>query len=276
LRTDVAIASGMAITVASLHRYVIKSCRGESLDDAVLDARGIADDRRFMVVDASGGFLSQRQLPRLALIVPHLSDTLVTLTAPDVAPLTIDLSLLRTRLPVSVWEHRGEGEDCGDAAAAWLTSALARPARLVRMPDDARRAVDPRYADSASDQTGYSDGYPLLLVNRASLDALNARLPVPVPLDRFRPNLVIAGAEPFAEDAWRRIRIGDVEFAVVKPCARCVTITVDQVTGERGPEPLRTLATFRSSGGKVLFGQNLVHRALGRLRVGDPLTIGAV
>ncbi len=266
----------MAITVASLHRYVIKSCRGESLDDAVLDARGIADDRRFMVVDASGGFLSQRQLPRLALIVPHLSDTLVTLTAPDVAPLTIDLSLLRTRLPVSVWEHRGEGEDCGDVAAAWLTSALARPARLVRMPDDARRAVDPRYADSASDQTGYSDGYPLLLVNRASLDALNARLPVPVPLDRFRPNLVIAGAEPFAEDAWRRIRIGDVEFAVVKPCARCVTITVDQVTGERGPEPLRTLATFRSSGGKVLFGQNLVHRALGRLRVGDPLTIGAV
>ena len=263
----------MAITVVALHRYVVKSCRGEALAHAALDARGIADDRRFMVVDGEGGFLTQRQLPALALIVPRLDGDHLHVNAAGRAGLAIDLAKPRARRAVTVWEHHGAGEDCGDAAAAWLSAALGRTARLVRMPDDEVRPVDPRFAATPGDQTGFSDGFPLLLINRASLAALDARLDVPAPLDRFRPNVVIDGADAFAEDAWSRIRIGPVEFAVVKPCARCVTITVDQATAKLSREPLRTLAAFRSVGGKVLFGQNLVHRGLGTLHLGDTLHV---
>lgn len=263
----------MAITVVALHRYVVKSCRGEALAHAALDVRGIADDRRFMVVDDTGGFLTQRQLPALARIEPRLAGGQLRLDTAGRAGLVIDLSAPRQRRAVTVWEHQGAGEDCGDAAAMWLSAVLGRAARLVRMPDEAVRPVDPRFAVTPGDQTGFSDGFPLLLINRASHAALDARLDVPVPLDRFRPNLVIAGAEAFAEDAWTRILVGDVEFAVVKPCARCAITTVDQTTAARGPEPLRTLATFRTVGGKVLFGQNLVHRGLGTLRIGDALRV---
>lgn len=257
----------MDITVASLHRYVIKSGAGDTLTQAPLDARGIVDDRRFMVVDDSGGFLTQRQLPALALIAAVVADGRLSLSAPGRRTLAVDLTGPRPRRPVTVWEHHGEGEDCGDAVAAWLGGMLGRAAHLVRMPDDARRPVDPRFA-GPDDQTAFSDGFPLLLVNLASLAALNERLAVPVPIDRFRANLVVAGAEAFAEDGWRRIRVSGITFDLVKPCARCATILVDQHTAERGIEPLRTLATFRTSGGKVLFGQNLVHRGLGTLEVG--------
>lgn len=262
----------MAILVASLHRYVVKSCRGEALDRAVLDRRGVVDDRRFMVVDPAGGFLTQRQLPALALIAPRLAPGRLTLTAPGMPDLDLDLAEPRQRRPISVWEHRGMAEDAGAAATAWLEAVLGTPARLARMPDDAVRPVDRRYA-APGDQTGFSDGFPLGLVNLDSLAALNARLDGPVPIDRFRANLVIAGARAFAEDGWRRIRVNGVELAVVKPCARCATVTVDQSSAARGPEPLRTLARFRTREGKVLFGQNLAHRGLGELRVGEAVEV---
>ncbi len=263
----------MAITLAALHRYLVKSCRGDALGVARFDARGLVDDRRLMVVDHTGMFLSQRRVARLAVIAPTLSGGRLDLTAPGHPPITVDLTIRRPRRPVSVWRHRGDGEDLGDPVAAWLGCVLGQAARLVRLPDDVVRPIDPAYATSPSDQTAFTDGFPLLLTSVASLEDLNRKLADPVPMDRFRPNLVIAGAEPFAEDSWRRIRIGALELSVVKPCARCVVTTIDQATAERGDEPLRTLAGFRTVDGAVLFGQNLIHHGAGPISVGDPVTV---
>jgi len=263
----------MAIVVAGLHRYVVKSCHAESLEIAQLDARGVVDDRRFMAVGDDGSFLNQRQVPALALIAARLDGHRLTLSTAGRQDVTVDLAAPRPRRAVAIWAYRDQGEDCGDAVAAWLSSVLGRAARLVRMPDDAVRPVDPEFAAAPTDQFGYMDSHPLLLMNRTSLGELNKRLAAPILMDRFRPNMVIDGAEPFAEDTWKRIRVGAVEFAVVKPCARCVIITIDQSTAERTPEPFKTLAAFRTKDKKVLFGQYLVHRGLGAGRVGDAVTV---
>jgi hypothetical protein len=157
-------------------------------------------------------------------------------------------------------------------ADAWLGRFLGHEARLWRVHEP--RPVNPKYAVSPADRTGFADGYPLLLLGQASLDDLNARLARPVPVDRFRPNLVLAGAPAFAEDAWRRIRVGEIELAVVKPCARCVITTTDQRTAARGREPLRTLAGYRRApDGKVLFGQNAIHLSTGVMRAGDVVSV---
>jgi hypothetical protein len=172
---------------------------------------------------------------------------------------------------VTVWDDSVVASDQGDAAATLLSDHLGQPCRLVRV--DEARIADQAYAAPGT-VVGFADGFPLLLITDASLGALNGRLPMPLPIDRFRPNLVVSGAEPFAEDGWRRIRIGDIELDVVKPCARCTITTVDQATGRRdGAEPLRALGTFRRGRRGVLFGQNLVHRSQGLLRVGDPVEV---
>jgi uncharacterized protein YcbX len=142
------------------------------------------------------------------------------------------------------------------------------------MPDDVVRPIDPRFA-TGGDRVSFTDGFPLLLITQASLDGLNARLERPLPMNRFRPNLVISGATPHAEDGWQRVRIGEIEFAVVKPCARCVTTTIDQNTATAGREPLRTLATYRKVGSNVMFGQNVIHLGQGRISVGDAVHVTA-
>jgi hypothetical protein len=162
--------------------------------------------------------------------------------------------------------------DAGDEAAEWLGRFLGTSCRLVCLPDDRVRAVDPEFA-RPGDQVGFADGFPFLVIARASLDDLNARLPEPLSMVRFRPNLVIGGATPYAEDGWRRIRVGALELRLVKPCSRCTVPTVDPATGERGPEPLRTLTGYRRRGNKVYFGQNAVHDGIGELAVGDPVEV---
>src|SRR5215207_2172992 len=251
-----------------LYHYPIKSCRGTSLTEAVVGVRGIAADRHWMVVDAAGTFLSQRKLPRMALIAPRLGGGVLEVTAPGVPPLNVAVGHGGRRADVSVWDDRCAAIDEGDAAAEWFTTFLGMACRLVRMPDDEVRHVDPTYA-GPGDQVGFADGFSFLLTSRASLDELNRRLPTPLPMNRFRPNLVIDGVEPFEEDGWRHIRVDGITFNVAKPCARCAITTTDQNTAERSKEPLRTLATFRNVPGRgVMFGQNLVHDRPGMLRVG--------
>jgi len=173
---------------------------------------------------------------------------------------------------VQIWEDSVDAIDTGDEAALWFASMMGCSCRLVYMPDDAHRLADSRYARQES-LVSFADAFPVLLLSQASLDELNTRLPEPVTMDRFRPNLVIGGCSPYEEDTWERIQIGQTYFHVAKPCARCTVPTVDQETGKRGVEPLRTLNSYRTSNGKVYFGQNLIHDGDGNLKVGDPVSV---
>jgi MOSC domain-containing protein len=214
------------VAVSALHFYPVKSCAGTALQQAEIGPRGIAHDREFMVVGADHRFLTQRELPRLALIGPKLS------------------------------------------------TFLHAHVRLVRMPDDAIRTLDPVYAPRPTDQVGFADGYPVLLISEESLADLNARMPTPLPMNRFRPHVVVAGWNaPYGEDTWAEVRIDQVQFDVVKACPRCVTTTTDQSTGERRVEPLATLAAYRRVPRGVLFGHNLVNAEEGTISVGDTVTV---
>lgn len=267
------VRAGMKLS--ALYAYPIKSCRGIGLERAVVGPTGIRGDRRWMLADPAGRFLSQRSYPRLARIQPEPRPDRLVVTAPGRATLEVGLGDSGARTEVEIWDDRCRGVDEGDEAAAWFSDFLGTPVRLVRQAPEARRQVDPAFARSPGDRVSFTDGYPFLLTTRASLDDLNARLSEPLPMDRFRPNLVVEKSGPWDEDHWRALRIGDLELDVVKPCARCAITTVDQETGRRGKEPLRTLATFRrtvpgappGSEESVFFGQYLVHRGHGVLEV---------
>ena len=258
----------MSVVVAGLFVYPIKSCGGVAVERADVDGFGFRDDRRWMVVDGEGGFLSQRTVPRLATIGVRLADGRLTLSAPGVDSLEV-VAVPRGAGSerVTVWRHTVAARPVSKAADAWLSAHLGLAARLVWMPPATRRPAK-RDPAGIEPRISFADAFPFLVVSRESLEALNQRLDDPLPMNRFRPNLVIEGAGPFAEDAWARFRIGAVEFDAGGPCARCATTTVDQATGEKGKEPLRTLATFRRQGSEVMFGQNAIHRGPGEIRVG--------
>lgn len=262
--------------VSALHIYPIKSCGGTALDAAAIQARGFANDRRWLVVDADGRFLTQREIARMALIRPDLDDHCLRLRAPGTADFELAVDQSGRRVEVTIWKDSGVGAvDQGDAAAGWLSDFLGRDVRLVRFADDYTRQVDQKYAPRETDQVGFADAYPFLIISEESLADLNSRLDEPLPMNRFRPNIVVRGAdEPYAEDGWKAIRIGGIVFDVVKACARCAITTTDQATAARGKEPLRTLATYRQGPkGAPLFGQNAVHRSAGTIRVGDPVEV---
>ena len=263
-----------AVRVTALYVYPVKSCAGTPLSVAEIGPRGIVHDREFMVVDAAGRFLTQREVPRLALIRPTFVGGTLDLAAPGMPVLEMVASDGGPRRRVVVWRDEVVAVDQGDEVAAWLTSSLGTRVRLVRLPTDSLRRVDPRFARGPADQVGFADGYPLLLISEESLSDLNARLPQAVPMNRFRPNIVVRGwGAPYGEDAWAAVRIGESAFDVVKACARCVITTTDQVTAQRGAEPLGTLSTYRRVPRGVLFGQNLIHATCGRLALGDVLTV---
>lgn len=267
-------------TVASLHLYPVKSAAGVSVPEARTADGGFRHDRRWMLVDDDGVFLSQRAHPALARVRLHLEEDRIRCRRPGAADLELPLrpdapTEDGDRVEVQVWSDRLTARLGPEPAHAWFSDHLGFRCRLVGMPDDARRQVDPVFA-RPGEVVSFADGFPFLLVEQASLDDLNDRLAEPVPMDRFRPNLVVAGTEPLAADGWRRLRAGEVVFRVAKPCARCVVTTVDQETGRKGgeaAEPLRTLATYRRTDHGVVFGQNLVHETRGVVRVGDPVEV---
>lgn len=269
-----------SLRLTRLSVYPVKSCRGHELATAEVDAWGLRDDRRFLVVTPEGRFLTQRELPRLALVETELGRETLTLAAPGRGWVAVPRALAAApdRRRVTIWKSTVDADDCGEAAAEWLTRFLERPARLVRMGTAYERPVKPARA-TPGDVVSFADGYPFLLLAEESLDDLNDRLIAAeedaVPADRFRANLWIRGGGPFAEDALGRFRLGQVVLRSAGPCARCVVTTTDQQTAERGPEPLRTLATYRrdpEKPGDVIFGVNLIHESkFGTLRVGDRL-----
>ena len=261
------------VALCGLYRYPVKSLAGEGLDECRLDGFGLERDRRWMLVDREGCFLSQRELPRMALITPRLRPGGLLLQAPEMPELAVPYPRGEgERVEVRIWGDRCAAQSGDPAAHAWLSEFLGRECRLVYMPDDFVRTVDQRYA-RPQDRTAFSDGFPLLLIAQASLDELNSRLHEPLPMLRFRPNLVVDGCAPHAEDGWRRIRIGESILRLVKPCSRCKITTVDPYTAETGSEPLKTLAGYRRKGSQVYFGQNLLHDGPGVLRLGMPVEV---
>ena len=259
--------------LSRLYVYPIKSAGGVALEASEVDGRGLRYDRRWMLVDEDGVFMSQRRFSRMALIRVRLERDDLVVEAPGMPSLKIPLQTPAGRLMLArVWHDLVESLPVGDDADRWFGEFLGVRCRLVYLPDESVRPVDPAYGEPG-DQVGLADGFPFLLISESSLADLNARLQRPVPMDRFRPNLVVRGCEPFAEDGWSTVRIDRITFRIVKPCARCTITTVDQETAATGKEALRTLAQFRKVGSKVLFGQNLIHDGPGTLRTGGPVEI---
>lgn len=267
--------------ISALFIYPVKSLRGFARDEATFDALGFEGDRRFLVVDAQDQMLTQRTHPRMALISTALSADTLTLSADGAGSVAVARASDPTAT-LRITEVWGSGplktEDCGGAPAAWLSAVLGLRCRLVRIGREFVRPVGK--FGVPGDVVSFADGYPFLVANEASLTELNTRITAsggePVPMDRFRPNVVITGAEPFAEDHWARLQIGDIVLRSGGPCSRCIMTTQDQRTGERrGPEPLRTLATFRRDAEQptaVNFAQNFIPETnSGILRVGTRL-----
>ena len=259
--------------IQNLYLYPIKSLGGISVQEAQVEEKGFKYDRRWMLVDQSGKFLTQRQHPQLALLQVALGKSELTVFS-KVDPshkISFDLEMNSGKeMQVSVWGDRVAALQVDSEVSAWFSDFLGMVVDLVLMPESSHRKMDPRYAVQA-ESVSFADGMPYVIIGQASLDELNGRLAFPVGMDRFRPNLVFSGGEAYAEDQFKQLQIGEVEFQVVKPCARCVMITVDQEKGTKGKEPLATLATYRTVNNKVYFGQNAVALGKGIVRVGDPI-----
>jgi uncharacterized protein YcbX len=259
--------------VASIHTYPIKGCYRVDTAAADVEPWGLAGDRRWLIVDpATGVGLTQRDLTALTRIRPVPTPSGLVLRTAGKADLDVAAPVGGGREAVEVWRERLKAARAGAAADAWLSAVLGREVRLVYLDDPEQRGVDPAFG-SPGDRVGFADAYPLLLANEASLDALNGWLDDPLPMTRFRPNVVVSGFPAWAEDAWigGRVRIGDMVFRAPKPCDRCVVTTTDQETGQKGREPLFTLAKFRRYPAGLLFAVNLIPDGVGRIAVGDPV-----
>jgi uncharacterized protein YcbX len=265
--------------LTSVYRYPIKSCRGHPMPVAVVEPWGLAGDRRWMVIDDTGEAITARQQPRLVLVTPETTEAGLLLHAPGAEPLSVRPPAGQT-LPVSVFSKPLPGVLAEEPAHAWFSALLGIPARLVYLADPTQRRPSAEYS-RPTDRVMFADGYPLLLTTEESLAELNRLVLAqpdsdgrPLPMARFRPNLVVTGAPAWTEDFWRRLRIGEAEFRAVKACPRCVLTTVDPETAARGKEPLRTLAQHRRWAGKTWFGMNLIPDTPGaKVRVGDPVAI---
>jgi uncharacterized protein YcbX len=272
----------MSLTVIDLYRYPVKSCRGQQLATAAVEPWGLAGDRRWMIVDPSGEVVTAREHPRLLLVTPFLGDGAIRLTGPAMPDLTVPVPPGDDLIPVRVWDSKVLAAPADGAADAWLSEVAGEPVRLVYLDDPTRRPTNPRYSRDG-DRVSFADGYPLLLTTESSLAELNEQIAAgplaaegPMPMRRFRPSVVVVGAEAWAEDGWRLLQIGDVVFRAGNGCDRCVLTTIDPDTAAKGKEPIATLARSRRWDGKVWFGINLIPdspRNAGSISVGDPVRI---
>jgi uncharacterized protein YcbX len=263
------------VRLVEIRRYSVKSLRGHSQQEAKLERVGLSGDRRWMIVDETGKFLTQRQYPKLAQI--DAAPTAIGVSLQHGAFGAIDVEFPDERAPtetVVVWRDAVPAR-VAESAGPYLSAFLQKPVRLVYLHDLSERRVDPTFG-GAEDRVSFADGFPLLITSTASLEDLNYRLDAPIAMDRFRPNLVVDGAPVWAEDTWRRLKIGGLSFRVVKPCSRCAIPTLDPLTGEalEGNEPLRALSAFhRAANGGIIFGQNAIPDEIGTLKVGDTVEV---
>lgn len=268
------------MTLTNIFIYPVKSLAGIALQEAQVELRGLRHDRRWMVTDMEGRFVTQREIGHMARIGTDIREDglwLFDRRRPEdtvQVPFFSDNKIV-PQLEVRVWGDVCAGYATTQAADAWLSEHLGQALRLVYMPDTVQRHTDARYAP-AGQFVSYADGFPFLLIGEASLDDLNRRLEQPVPMDRFRPNFVFEGGQPYEEDDWSDFWVGGVPFRGVKPCGRCVMTTINQDTTERLPEPLRTLATYRMRDKSIKFGQNVIWTGeeMAPVRVGDVVRVG--
>lgn len=268
------------LTLTAIHRYPVKSCRGEAVQTAVVEPWGLAGDRRWMVVVDDGRALTAREHPRLLLSTPQLTESGLRISHPDVGSIEISTPDGHGAVAVGIWNSTVTATPAGDDARAWFTKVLGLPAQLVYLHDPTQRPTNPLYSKQ-SDRVSFADGYPLLLASEDSLAALNDYIAEgpradegPVPMSRFRPSVVVQGAAAWAEDGWRRLRIGSAHFRAVKGCDRCVLTTIDPQTARRGKEPIATLARHRTWDGKTWFAMNLIPDDPGAtISVGDEVEI---
>lgn len=261
--------------LVEINVYPVKSARGIALEAADVLAGGLRHDRRFMVLAESGEFLTQRTHPALALLTTALTRESLVIGEPGGASVEVALVHGGARRTVRVrygdgrrWNDDVEAVDVPGDAAELISRHLGEPCTLVFMPDDVVRSVESPYGRKG-DRVGFADAYPVLLATRASLDDLNARLTEPLPMSRFRPNLVVEGGAPFEEDRHGRVRVGSMTFRMPKRCARCAVTLVDQETAAIGAEPLRTLAAYRTDDNKVYFAQNMIPDGTGTVALDD-------
>ena len=257
------------MNVAELNLYPVKSLRGTSLSEALVCSYGLEHDRNWMLIDSDGNKITQREWPRLSLLVPHLEGGQLRVEVPGAADIVVPSNgsgWTNEQVTVDLWGHEHGGVVASNAINGAFSDAIGLSCRLLSLRS---------HGTSASQDAAFHDDAPLLIISQASLNDLNRRLPSPLPMNRFRPSVVVAGSHAFAEDGWQRISIGDTEFTAVKLCVRCSITTVDQTEGEfRGPEPLKTLATFRGIEQNVAFGAYFRPvKAGGRVRLGDEITL---
>ncbi|MEI6946859.1 MOSC N-terminal beta barrel domain-containing protein [Paraflavisolibacter sp. H34] len=259
--------------VSQLFIYPVKSLGGISLPSAQVTDRGLQYDRRWMLVDGDGHFMTQRTLPQMALLQPELTESgLRVVHKKNGNTLEVPFAPAGDFFQVKVWSNRCRAQEVSREAGQWFSDMLGVASRLVYMPDTTRRRVDGRYTRGGQ-ITAFSDGYPLLLIGQSSLDDVNARLAAALPMNRFRPNLVVAGGLPFEEDGWAEFSISGIPFSGVKLCARCVVTTINQDEATKAKEPLKTLSTYRMRNNKIYFGQNVVHGGEGLIRLGDAVEV---
>ena len=264
------------LIIQDLFIYPIKSVGGIRLNEAKVEERGFEFDRRWMLIDENGKFLSQRTYPQMALLKVEIEAESLKVFHASYPTDFVQIPFNekgKELLSVTVWDDQMPAQLVNSSLDQWFSNVLGTNVRLVKMPLSTERKVDPKYAVNG-ESVSFADGMPYLLIAQESLNDLNEKLVTPVPMDRFRPNIVFSGGDAFIEDSWSEIQIGEVKMQVVKPCARCVMTTIDQETGIKNAEPLKTLATYRKVGNKILFGQNVVALSNGTIKVGDKLNIG--
>jgi uncharacterized protein len=266
------------LRLSDIYIFPVKSLAGIRVSASKVELRGLQYDRRWVITDPEGQFFTQRTTPEMALIGTAIEPPFLILfdrfnTADRIAVPLEPPPVDEYALEVAVWDDRMVGSPVDTDADEWLSDKLGQPVRLVAMPHTTERPVDPKYAPDGQ-LVSFADAYPFLIIGQASLDDLNARLDKPVPMNRFRPNLVFEGGQPYEEDNWKEFTIGDISFKGVKPCARCIMTTVNQDTAQKGAEPLKTLSTYRFANNKVLFGQNVIFLGQeGSIKIGDSIVV---
>jgi uncharacterized protein len=259
-------------TIAGLFVYPVKSARGCARSRVHVAATGVEWDRYWMVVNAKGHFITQRTHPQLARIVPEIGASSLSLSAPGLPDLRVPLEPRGAEVPVKVWDYRCSALDQGSEAEDWMSQAVGQKVRLVRVAPAMPRVASAQYAGPTPAPIAFADGFPILVCNQASLVELNGHLPEPIPMERFRPNLVLEGLDPFAEDRIASLRIGNVTLRLVKPCTRCIIPSIDQLTGERSTDPTPALRKFRFD--RTLRGVTFGENAVVDIGAGDSIECG--
>ena len=262
------------LTLSEIYIYPVKSLGGISLDSAIVEERGLRYDRRYLLVDENGLFITQRDYPQMALLKLSFNENgFKVLNTQNNFHTTIPFEAESKEIvSVTIWDDVCNAVKVSKDLDDWFSNAVNKKCSLVYMPDSIKRVVEKKFIDE-DHIVSFADAYPFLIIGQSSLDDLNAKLKTPLPINRFRPNFVFSGNKPYEEDKWRDFTIGDVKFKAVKPCARCVITTTDQETANRNDEPLKTLSNYRKINNKVMFGMNVICNKTGMLSINEKITI---